>query len=127
VTEPAFLLDANICIYVLADPHGPATRAVESQDEGTVVASSIGFAEVMRGIPRNETEAVAKASAFFKLVQPLPFDIAAAEHYARLPFRRARFDRLIAAHALALGLTLVTNNEKDFADIADLKIENWTL
>ena len=127
MTEPAFLLDANICIYVLADPHGSATRAVQSQDEGTVVTSSIGFAEVMRGIPQDETTAIAKASAFFKLVRPLPFDIAAAEQYARLPFRRARFDRLIAAHALALGLTLVTNNEKDFADIPGLKIENWTL
>lgn len=127
MTEPAFLLDANICIYVLNEPGGAATRAVELQDEGTVVTSSIGFAEVMRGVPPTETAAIAKALAFFKIVRPLPFDLAAAEHYARLPFKRARFDRLIAAHALALGLTLVTNNEKDFNDIPGLKIENWTL
>lgn len=126
MTEPAFLLDANICIYVLADPDGAATRAVEACDEDMVVTSSIAYAEVMRGIPASDIAAIAQASAFFKVITPLPFDLLAAEHYARLPFRRARFDRLIAAHALALGLTLVTNNAKDFADIPGLKIENWT-
>ena len=38
----------------------------------------------------------------------------------------ARFDRLIAAHALSLGLTLVTDNERDFADVPELTVENWT-
>ena len=126
MTEPAYLLDANICIYVLADPDGAATRAVESQVEGSVVTSSIAYAGVMQAIPTSDIGAVAKASEFFRLIPPLPFDIAAAECYTRLPFQRARFDRLIAAHALALGLTLVTNNTKDFADIPGLKIENWT-
>ncbi|MEP9357274.1 type II toxin-antitoxin system VapC family toxin [Sphingomonas sp. KR3-1] len=127
MTEPAFLLDANICIYVLADSQGAASRAVQTQNEGTVVTSSIVFGEVMRGIPPEETEAIRQAMAFFELVTPLPFDRVAAERYARLPFRRASFDPLIAAHALALGLTLVTNNERDFADIPGLRIENWTL
>ena len=40
---------------------------------------------------------------------------------------RDRFDQLIAAHALALGITPATNNEADFADISGLKVENWTL
>lgn len=64
-------------------------------------------------------------SAFVELVPILPFDDRAAVAYASLPFRRARFDRLIAAHALSLGLTLVTNNEADFADIPGLRVENW--
>lgn len=127
MTEPAFLLDANICIYVLTDADGQATRMVTSQDMGKVVTSSIAYAEVMRGIPASETEALAKARRLFELVEPLPFDRAAADAYARLSFRRASFDRLIAAHALSLHLTLVTNNERDFADIFGLKIENWTL
>ena len=46
--------------------------------------------------------------------------------YCEIPFKRNRFDRLIAAHALSLGLTLVTNNEADFSDISGLGIENWT-
>ena len=56
----------------------------------------------------------------------LPFDEAAVRAYAALPFRRGSFDRLIAAHALALDLTLVTSNVRDFADIPGLLVENWT-
>jgi tRNA(fMet)-specific endonuclease VapC len=58
-------------------------------------------------------------------VPVLPFDAAAAEVYARLPFRRGSFDRLIAAHALALDLVLVTDNVADYADVPGLKVENW--
>jgi len=65
--------------------------------------------------------------AFIRDVPPVPFDTAAARQYAELHFRRGSFDRLIAAHALALDLTLITNNERDFADIPDLRVENWTL
>jgi tRNA(fMet)-specific endonuclease VapC len=58
------------------------------------------------------------------------FGRAAAESYARLagtmPCRRHSFDRLIAAHALALDMTLVTNNTRHFADIPGLRVENWT-
>jgi tRNA(fMet)-specific endonuclease VapC len=57
----------------------------------------------------------------------LPFDEAAARAYARLPFKRGRFDRLLAAHALSLDLTVITNNERDFSDIAGLRVENWTI
>jgi tRNA(fMet)-specific endonuclease VapC len=55
----------------------------------------------------------------------LPFDMAAARTYASIPFRRASYDRLIAAHALSLGLTVVTENIKHFADVPGLKVENW--
>ena len=54
-----------------------------------------------------------------------PLEMARA--YATLRFRRASYDRLIAAHALSLGLTVVTDNEADFADVPGLKVENWTV
>lgn len=61
----------------------------------------------------------------------MDFDHLAAEHYAMLVQRvgvnRRSFDRLIAAHALALGAVLVTNNEKDFADVPGLMVENWAV
>ncbi|HYZ49124.1 MAG TPA: PIN domain-containing protein, partial [Sphingomonas sp.] len=63
---------------------------------------------------------------FLASVEVFPFDAAAARTYARLPFRGGSFDRLIAAHALALGLVLVTNNERDFVDVPNLLVENWT-
>lgn len=126
MTDPAFLLDSNICIYVLADAEGVAARTVQTHATGRVVTSSVVFAEVMRGIPGDEVPARERAERFFDRVPPLDFDRRAGLVYAKIPFRRARFDRLIAAHALSLGLTLVTNNESDFADIPGLKVENWT-
>ena len=63
--------------------------------------------------------------ALFERVPVLPFDRMAAARYAGIPFRRGRFDRLIAAHALSLGARLVTNNPADFSDIPDLRMENW--
>ena len=64
--------------------------------------------------------------SFFSTFPVLPFDEEAARAFALVPFRRAKFDRLIAAHALALKLTLVTANARDFRDIRDLKVEDWT-
>jgi tRNA(fMet)-specific endonuclease VapC len=87
----------------------------------------ISYAEVIRGIPSPDEVKRRATAKLFGLVPPLAFDRAAADIYAGLPFKRASYDRLIAAHALALGLTLVTANVKDFADIRGLKIENWTL
>ncbi len=52
--------------------------------------------------------------------------MAAADAYARLPFKRRSFDRLIAAHAVAAGLTLITRNVADFADVPELVVEDWT-
>ena len=45
----------------------------------------------------------------------------------KLPFKRGSFDRLIGAHALSLGLTLITANQRHFADMPGLKVENWTI
>ena len=64
---------------------------------------------------------------FLSVVPLLPFDEAAARAYAKLPFKRARFDRLLAAHALSIGAIVITNNEADFADVPGLTIENWTI
>lgn len=127
MTDPAFLIDTNIAIYVLNDAASPVALRLATMALGSVVISAIAYAEVMRGIPPHETQALASARRLFELVAVQPFDAGAALAYARLPFRRGSFDRLIAAHALALGLTLVTNNEGDFADMPGLKIENWTL
>ena len=121
-----FLLDSDICIYLLKNLSPLLTRRVREQEEGSLFLSAISYAEVGLGARDrlDEQEALRRLSGD---VMILPFDAAAAQCYAVLPFRRAKFDRLIAAHALATGLTLVTNNETDFADIPGLALENWTL
>ena len=126
MADPAFLLDSNICIYVLAGGPPPVRSRFENRVPGEVVTSAIAYAEVIRGLGRTAVEEH-RAARLFGLVSVLPFDQAAAAAYRGIPFRRGRFDRLIAAHALALGLTLVTNNEADFVDVPGLRTENWTL
>jgi tRNA(fMet)-specific endonuclease VapC len=126
MADPQFLLDSDICIYTLTDAASALTAKIADQEEGALAISSITLAEVAIGYgDRVDTDVGLRN--FLDAVIVLPFDDQAARTYARLPFRRARFDRLIAAHALSLCLTLVTNNERDFADVPGLKVENWTL
>ncbi len=124
MTEARFLLDSNICISVLEDAGSPAAVRLGDLEPGEAVTSAIAYVEVLRGLSGPNRQAGALL-AFFRLVPVLPFDDRAASEFASLPFQRARFDRLIAAHALSLGVTLVTNNERDFTDIEGLKVENW--
>lgn len=125
MAEPAYLLDSNICIYVLSDAESEAALRLGECEPGTVVTSAIVYAEVMRGRPGDGGRLPAGAEALFRIVPPLPFDDRAGLCYRRVPFRRGTFDRLIAAHALSLGLTLVTNNERDYDDVEGLVVENW--
>ena len=90
-----------------------------------LATSAITYAEVMVGI--SDKRKLPFTTALFDSAPVLPFDEAAAAVYATLPFRRGSYDRLIAAHALSLNLTLVTNNERDFADVPGLRVENWML
>ena len=125
MADPLFLLDSNICIYLLKGASDAVRHRVESHAPGELVTSALAFAEVMMGV--RSPEETARAKVFFGLVTVQPFDRLAAESYLKMPFKRGSYDRLIGAHALSLGLTLVTANERHFADILGLKIENWTV
>jgi len=126
VTDPLFLLDSNICVYLLEGQSDLARDRLQQYAPGEVVTSAIVSAEVMLGMDRTDSRVIEAARRFFGLIEALPFDHAAAEAYARIPFRRGRFDRLIAAHALSLDLIVVTADEADFADVPGLRVENWT-
>lgn len=124
VTEARFLIDTNICIYLLEGRGADVRQRFESCPRGELVTSAIVRAEVMIGAKRRGQSG--PAEALFAMIEALPFDAAAADVYAGLPFVRGNLDRLIAAHALALDLILVTNNERDFAEVPGLVVENWT-
>ncbi len=124
MADPVFLLDSNICIYATGGTSRPLMAKLSDQDEGTLAISAITLAEIALGYRSPDEKAVLEA--FVAAVRVLPLDEVVARRYAEFPFRRGAFDRLIAAHALALDLTLVTNNERDFADVPGLRIENWT-
>lgn len=140
MSQPAdkalWLLDTNILSNVIKRPHdrvGQRLRDMADQDPGAMVTSVIVECELMFGARRvNSSTLSQKISNLLKLVPilALPQDI--AEHYASI---RAHLesqgtpigpnDTLIAAHALALGCTLVTDNETEFRRVPGLRVENW--
>lgn len=103
------------------------------QRQGAVVLSAMSLAELQRGVVCNGPDGPLRKARLDTLLENLPvvsFDEAAARAYgdilAVLGWVRGRdFDRMIAAHAISLGATLVTNNERDFRDIPGLAVENW--
>lgn len=96
-------------------------------EPGEIGFSVISYAEVAVGSFTGKAPSPEVLAAFVEAVPLVNFDEAAAREYAKLPFKRARFDRLLAAHALSIGATVVTNNEEDFADVPGLKVENWAV
>ena len=124
MAERRYLLDANICIYLLEGTSDVLLKKVSSVAADELAISAIVHAEVALGLALTGQSEL--AGRFFNKFAILPFDSKAAKAYARLPFRRASFDRLIAAHALSLDAILITNNERDFTDIVGLETENWT-
>lgn len=121
-----FLIDADMAIYAMAERHSALNDRLADCYPGDVAISAVSFAEIAIGSYIGKPPSPDVLAAFVSAVPILPFDEKAAHAYARLPFKRARFDRLLAAHALSLGATIVTNNEADFADVPELKTENWT-
>jgi len=122
-----YLLDSNAIIaLVMNDDPGVYARASQCE-AGDMVTSAICYAEVVYSSVNEKPPATEQLHAFVEEVRVLDFDFKAAEVYASLPFRRASYDRLIAAHALSHGLIVVTDNETDFRDVPGLVVENWTV
>jgi len=129
MAELKYLLDTNILIYLMDErPAALAARFAQCK-KGEVALSAVTWAELCCGMDTHSDSG--DMMALFRKLSPRDFGMDAALIFGRLsqqfPSRKSSFDRMIAAHALALGVTLVTNNTADF-DIyrdAGLKLENW--
>ena len=122
-----YLLDTNIIVALTENADENVVMRAALCDVGDMVTSSIALAEVAFGTERGDPPTMELLRAFVEEVPVLDFDYKAALAYAQLPFKRASFDRLIAAHAVSQDLIVVTGNAKDFADVPGLKVENWTV
>ena len=129
---PLFMLDTNICIHLMKNQPEQVAKRFAQCYTGDVVMSAITFAELEYGVAVCENSKREKLNlmALIEDILVAPFDASAATAYG--PIRQAardrkkdQLDKLIAAHAVALKVTLVTNNERDFVAYAGLKIENW--
>lgn len=129
-----YLLDTDICIYLIKRRPESVVRHLAAQQVGDVGVSAVTVAELRYGVARSaQTERNARALELF--LAPLviaDFDAGAATAYGavRAALERAgapigALDTLIAAHALSLGATLVTNNTREFDRVPGLSLANW--
>lgn len=129
---PQYMLDTNMCIYLMKNqPEQVAHRFAECY-VGDVVMSAITFAELEYGVTvsRNSVRERANLASLVEDIVVVSFDASAATAYG--PIREAtrerkkdQLDKLIAAHAISLNVALVTNSERDFVAYPKLRIQNW--
>ena len=129
-----YLLDTDICIYIAKQkPHGVLAR-LERLRSGDVGMSIITHLELVYGAWKSQRREanLLRILELERLIPVLPLDASTGQHYGRMRAELERkgspigaYDLLIAAHTLALGLTLVTNNVWEFRRIPQLVLENW--
>jgi tRNA(fMet)-specific endonuclease VapC len=132
---PRYMLDTDTCSYIMKRSHPAVLKRLQAVPVSDVCMSVITKAELLYGVevsPRR-TQDTAALAAFLPYVEAVDFADDAALHYAEIRAdlkRRGTLtganDLFIAAHARALGFTLVTNNTVEFERVSKLKLENWT-
>jgi len=129
-----YMLDTDICIYIIKRKPGSVLKRLERLQPGQLVMSVITFAELMNGAKKSQQVEgnIAKLNELAELLEIRPFDQKAAVVYGDVRSTLEKKgniigsnDLLIAAHALSLNLILVTNNENEFKRVDGLRVENW--
>lgn len=129
-----YLLDTNILIDI-ARRRSAAEQRLMRLRPGDGGMSIVTYLELVFGAQKSDRpkERMAVVEELAELIPVLPLDRTCAAYYGRLRadlerngLRIGALDMLIAAHALSLGLTLVTNNTREFARVQGLSVENWT-
>lgn len=129
------MLDTNICTYLIRNHPPGVLNKLQTLRRGDVVMSVVVYAELRAGLEMQSSHRAHDERVLALLTERipvLPFTQKAAKAYGMLRAalrerRRDTFDRLIAAHAVAAGATLVTNNEADSQDCPGLRVENWAV
>ena len=128
-----YLLDTNIVIYTMKNRPQRVRRRFKQQ-QGRICISTVTLGELVFGaersgqVERNLEDIEAMAAR----LEVLPFDSRAAYHFGQISAALTKagrpigpYDMMIAGHARASGLVLVTNNAKEFERVPGLVVENW--
>ena len=129
-----YMLDTNICIYVIKYKPKIVFQRLKAIDPEDVCVSTVTYAELVHGVEKST--AVEKnrlaLSMLLANIEILDFDVDAANCYGKIRADLEKkgtpigpLDMMIAGHAQSLGYTVVTNNVKEFSRVSHLKIENW--
>ena len=129
-----YMLDTNACIHIMKNKPLSVMERFRQHESSDVCISSITYAELCHGIDksRNREQNRLALSVFLAGIQIIPFDARAAIQFGSLCTRLELagtpigvMDTLIASHALSLGLTVVTNNTREFSRVPWLPVEDW--
>jgi len=133
---PRYMLDTDTCSYIMKRSNDAVLKRLQTVPVSEVCISVITKSELLFGVevsPRRQQDEAA-LNAFLRYVEILDFPDEASPHYARIRADLKKQgtmiganDLFIAAHARSLGLTLVTNNTREFGRIRNLTTENWTV
>lgn len=129
------MLDTNMCIYLIRRHSPEALRRFEGFEVGEVGVSVITVSELRYGVEKSARPEQNRGALerFLLPLEVMSFDLDATASYGRIRATLERrgtpigpLDTLIAAHALSLDVTLVTNNTREFERVPGLQIEDWT-
>jgi tRNA(fMet)-specific endonuclease VapC len=128
-----YMLDTNICIYVMKN-YPPELRERFDRLAELLCVSSVTLAELHYGAEKSarRLDNLEAIRHFIARLDVLPFGADAAAHYGQIRARLERtgrlagaYDMMIGGHARSAGLVLVTNNQREFEHMEGLRIENW--
>ncbi|GHU02691.1 ribonuclease VapC [Alphaproteobacteria bacterium] len=128
-----YMLDTDICSYIIRGNYGSIDQALAAHENDDICISNLTYAELWFGtMKKGSPRLAAQVAAFIRMVRVVEMDTLAAVQYAAIRCTLEAkgtpldpMDMLIAACALAAGAVLITNNQKHFSQIKDLKTENW--
>lgn len=128
-----YLLDTNIVSELVRNPDGRVTQRIRQVGDAQICTSIIVAAELRYGAAkRGSPRLAAQLEVVLGALEVVPFEAPADAEYGRLRAGLEQAGRpiggndlLIAAQAMALGHTVVTDNEREFARVAGLRCENW--
>ncbi|TLS69086.1 tRNA(fMet)-specific endonuclease VapC [Mariprofundus erugo] len=127
------MLDTNIVIYTIKNRPAHVRDTFKLHD-GQMCISSVTFGELVYGAERSSQPErnLADIQGLVARLEIVPFDEHATEHFGQLRAELYNigqpigpYDMMIAGHARSMGLILVTNNEKEFARVPGLRLQNW--
>lgn len=130
-----YMLDTNICIYTIKRKPENVIKNFIKHDPSELCISAITYAELMHGVEKSASPEKNRLALtmFLSPLTVLDFDGLAAEEYGRIRADLEKsgtpigpMDMLIAGHAIAEGLILVTNNTREFLRVENLIVEDWT-
>ncbi len=129
-----YMLDTNICIFIIKQKPEHVIQRFMEHCPGEICISSITYAELVHGVEKSQAKEKNRRAllTFLSEIPILPFDDPAAQVYGRVKAELQRkgmpigpLDTLIAAHAKAKHLILVSNNTREFARVDGLMTEDW--